>query len=286
MEYQVVPVQFNRLGKRYYFATDGKNINKGDKVIVETIRGIELGDVVGDMKTIQESEVVSPLKPIVRIASEQDVLQAEHNAAEEPFVMKKTQELVSRNQLDMKLLNCEFTLDRSKLIIYFNSEGRVDFRELVKDLANEFHLRIELRQVGARDGAKVLGGIGPCGLITCCSSFLGEFEPVSIKMAKNQSLSLNPSNISGLCGKLLCCIHYENDNYKEYRKIMPKIDSYVKTPEGRGKVTQLNFVTLTAKIDFENGSTGFYNVKDLSFREKAIDEDIDTNGNDLKDLEE
>jgi len=286
MEYQVVPVQFDRLGKRYYFTTDGKNVNKGDKVVVETIRGIELGEVAADRKTIQESEVVSPLKPILRLATEQDVLQAEHNGKEEPYVMKKTLELVKRHNLDMKLLNCEFTLDRSKLIIYFNSEGRVDFRELVKDLANEFHIRIELRQVGARDGAKVLGGIGPCGLITCCSSFLGEFEPVSIKMAKNQSLSLNPSNISGLCGKLLCCIHYENESYKEYRKIMPKIDSFVNTPDGRGKVTQLNFVTLTAKVDFDNGSSGFYHVNDLSFREKAIEEDIDANGTDLKDLEE
>ncbi len=286
MEYQVVPVQFSRLGKRYYFATEGKNINKGDKVVVETIRGFELGEVVADKKTIQESEIISPLKPILRIATEQDVLQNEHNQNEEPYVLKKTQDFVTKNQLDMKLLNCEFTLDRSKLIIYFNSDGRVDFRELVKDLANEFHLRIELRQVGARDGAKVLGGIGPCGLITCCSSFLGEFEPVSIKMAKNQSLSLNPSNISGLCGKLLCCIHYENENYKEYRKIMPKIDSYVTTPDGKGKVTQLNFVTLIAKVDVEDGPSGFYHVSDLSFREKAIDEDMDSNGTDLKDLEE
>jgi len=286
MEYQVVPVQFNRLGKRYYFATEGKNINKGDKVVVETIRGFELGEVVAEKKTIQESEIISPLKPILRIATEQDILQNEHNQNEEPYVLKRTQDFVTKNQLDMKLLNCEFTLDRSKLIIYFNSDGRVDFRELVKDLANEFHLRIELRQVGARDGAKVLGGIGPCGLITCCSSFLGEFEPVSIKMAKNQSLSLNPSNISGLCGKLLCCIHYENDNYKEYRKIMPKIDSIVSTPDGRGKVTQLNFVTLIAKVDVEGGHSGFYHVSDLSFREKAIDEDIESNGTDLKDLEE
>lgn len=286
MEHQVVPIKFNRLGKRYYFSADGKHINKGDKVVVETVRGIELGEAVSETITVDETDIVSPLKPIIRVATEQDILQNADNEANEPFVLKKTAELVKQNNLEMKLLNCEYTLDKSKLIIYFTSEGRVDFRELVKDLANEFHLRIELRQVGARDGARVLGGIGPCGLITCCSTFLGEFEPVSIKMAKNQNLSLNPSNISGLCGKLLCCIHYEDDNYKEYRKIMPKIDSYVRTPDGKGRVSQLNFITLTAKVEFDNGSSGYYHVNDLRFREKAIEEDIEENGSELKALEE
>jgi len=286
MEYQVVPVKFNRLGKQYYFSTGGKTVNKGDKVVVETVRGIELGEAASDVKMVPEQEVVLPLKPIIRVALEADIKQDETNKADEIFVMNKASELVKKNELEMKLLNCEYTLDRSKLIIYFNADGRVDFRELVKDLANEFRLRIELRQVGARDGAKVLGGIGPCGLPTCCSSFLGEFDPVSIKMAKNQNLSLNPSNISGLCGKLLCCIHYEDDNYREYRKIAPKINSFVKTPDGRGKVTQLNFISMEARVDFDDGSSKFYKVSELEFREKATEENIDNNGNDLKDLEE
>ncbi len=286
MEHQVVPIKFNRLGKHYYFSTEGKDIKKGDKVVVETVRGIELGEAMSDVVVVADHEIVAPLKPIIRIASEQDILQDNANKENEPAVLKKTAEYVKKNNLEMKLLNCEYTLDRSKLIIYFTAEGRVDFRELVKDLANEFRLRIELRQVGARDGARVLGGIGPCGLITCCSTFLGEFQPVTIKMAKNQNLSLNPANISGLCGKLLCCIHYEDENYKEYRKIMPKIDSYVTTPDGRGRVTQVNFITLTAKVDFENGNSGYYHVRDMKFREKAIEEDIEINGADFKDLEE
>ncbi len=285
MDYLVVPIQFSRLGKKYYFSAEGKTVKAGDMVVVETIRGIEVGYAAENPKLIRDSEVVSPLKPIIRVATEQDQIAQSENEAMEPIVLRKTAELVRRHQLEMKLLNAEFTLDKLKLIIYFTAEGRVDFRELVKDLANEFHVRIELRQVGARDGAKVLGGIGPCGLITCCSSFLGEFEPVSIKMAKNQNLSLNPSNISGLCGKLLCCIHYEDENYREFRKRMPKIDSYVNTPDGRGRVTQVNFVTLTAKIELEEGKAGFYHVSKLSFREKAIEEDIDNGIDDFKALE-
>ncbi|MBU1145581.1 MAG: stage 0 sporulation family protein [Firmicutes bacterium] len=286
MEYQVVAIQFNRLGKKYFFSTDNIDLKSKDKVVVETIRGIELGFVVSDILTIQESDLVSPLKPVLRIATEEDLMQYEDNKKHEVFVLEKTSAYVFKNNLDMKLLNCEFTLDRSKLIIYFNADGRVDFRELVKDLANEFHLRIELRQVGARDGARVLGGIGPCGLLTCCTTFLGEFEPVSIKMAKNQNLSLNPSNISGLCGKLLCCINYEDSNYKEYRKMMPKLDSYVVTPDGRGRVTQVNFVTLMAKVDFDNGGSHTFHVSELQFKQKAIEEDLEANVESLKDLEE
>jgi len=285
MEYQVVPVRFERLGKQYYFAMNGITVKHGDKVVVETVRGVEIGTVMQDSLWVPEAEVVLPLKPLIRIASEQDLKQYSENKANEATVMQKTAELVKKHQLEMKLLNCEFTLDRTKLIIYFTAEGRIDFRDLVKEIATEFHMRIELRQVGARDGARTLGGIGPCGLITCCSSFLGDFQPISIKMAKNQSLSLNPTNISGLCGKLLCCLHYEDGGYKESRKQMPKIDSYVKTVEGRGRVTQLNFVTMTARVDFENGTNGYYHVSDMEFREKAIEENIDENGGELKDLE-
>ena len=285
MDYLVVPVQFNRVGKKYYFSAEGKTIRAGDQVIVETIRGIEIGTASEDPKVVKDSEIVSPLKPIIRIASETDKRMQTENEAMAPGVLAKTQDLVKKHQLDMKLLTAEYTLDRQKLMIYFTAEGRVDFRDLVKDLANEFHVRIELRQVGARDGAKVLGGIGPCGLITCCSQFLGEFEPVSIKMAKNQNLSLNPSNISGLCGKLLCCIHYEDENYREFRKQMPKINSLVSTPDGSGRVTQVNFFNLTCKVEFADGKSEFYHVSKLDFREKAIDEDIDVETEDVKDLE-
>ncbi|PKL00025.1 MAG: stage 0 sporulation protein [Tenericutes bacterium HGW-Tenericutes-1] len=285
MEHKVIPIKFSKLGKKYYFDTNGFEIKQGDHLVVETVRGLEMGIAAENPKMIDASELVSALKPVLRIATERDLHDHEHNLAEQPEVMKKTAEMIRKNVLDMKLLNCEFTLDRQKLIIYFNADGRVDFRDLVKDLANQFRIRIELRQVGARDGAKVLGGIGPCGLLTCCTTFLGDFETVSIKMAKNQNLSLNPTNISGLCGKLLCCINYEDANYKEYRKSMPKLDSLVNTPDGQGKVVQLNFLAQTVNVDFGGGNRKLYPVSDLEFKQKAVDEDLNGNDKDLKELE-
>ncbi|HOO43840.1 MAG TPA: stage 0 sporulation family protein [Bacillota bacterium] len=285
MEHTVVAIQFNRLGKKYYFDTAHIDVKNGDKVVVETARGIELGFVVSDRMTIKNDELVSPLKPIVRIANAEDIRNYEENTEKEVFVLAKTDELVKKNQLEMKLLNCEYTLDKSKLIIYFNAEGRVDFRELVKDLANEFHVRIELRQVGTRDGAKVLGGIGPCGRKTCCTTFLTEFQPVSIKMAKNQNLSLNPNNISGICGKLLCCIKYEDDTYKDLRKQMPKMDSYVDTPAGRGRVTQLNYVMQEVSVDIQ-GSTHVFHIKELRIEQTGSQEDLDVDDKELLNLEE
>ncbi len=285
MEHTVVAIQFNNLGKKYYFDTAHINVNNGDKVVVETARGLELGFVVSDKMIINNNELVSPLKPIVRLATQNDVKQYEENLEKETYVLKKTEELVNKNNLDMKLLNCEYTLDRAKLIIYFNAEGRVDFRELVKDLANEFHVRIELRQVGTRDGAKVLGGIGPCGRQTCCTQFLNEFQPVSIKMAKNQNLSLNPNNISGICGKLLCCIKYEDDTYKEIRKGMPKISSYVETPSGQGRVTQVNYVMQTATVDIQ-GTPHNFHVSEIKFDKVTDIEDTQIDDKELLDLEE
>lgn len=286
MVYQVAQIQFNPLSKKYFFDYNKLPIKNGDKVVVETVRGIELGFVVSDLIQVEETELVSPLKPVLRIATQDDLAMYEENVKSEQRVLEKTSAIVRKNKLEMKLLNCEFTLDRSKLIIYFNADGRVDFRELVKDLATEFHMRIELRQVGARDGAKVLGGIGPCGYLTCCTTFLGEFQPVSIKMAKNQNLSLNPSNISGLCGKLLCCINYEDDLYKQYRKEMPKLDSYVQTPDGKGRVLQVNFLTKIVKVSTETGGIGYFHVSDIHFKQRAIEEELEINGSDLKDLEE
>ena len=285
MQHTVVAIQFNRLGKKYYFDTANIDVKNGDKVVVETARGVELGFVVSDKMQIGNEDLVSPLKPIVRIARESDIKKYEENLEKEAYVLKKTEELVNMNNLEMKLLNCEYTLDASKLIIYFNAEGRVDFRELVKDLANEFHVRIELRQVGTRDGAKVLGGIGPCGRQTCCTRFLNEFQPVSIKMAKNQNLSLNPNNISGICGKLLCCITYEDDYYKETRNTMPKMGSIVKTPEGKGQVTNLNFVLKEVTVDIK-GNPHTFDIKDVKFRETASKDDLNVNDKELLNLEE
>lgn len=285
MEHKVIPIKFSKLGKKYYFDTNGLEIKQGDHLVVETVRGLEMGLAAENPKMIDASELVSALKPVLRIATDKDIHDHEHNLAEQPEVMKRTGEMIRKNSLNMKLLNCEFTLDRQKLIIYFNADGRIDFRDLVKDLANLFRIRIELRQVGTRDGAKVLGGIGPCGLLTCCTTFLGDFETVSIKMAKNQNLSLNPTNISGLCGKLLCCINYEDANYKEYRKSMPKLDSLVNTPDGQGKVVQLNFLAQTVNVDFGGGNRKLYPVSDLEFKQKAVEDDLNGNDKDLKELE-
>ncbi|MBN2540897.1 MAG: stage 0 sporulation family protein [Bacilli bacterium] len=286
MEHTVVAIQFNRLGKKYYFDTSNINVTLGDKVVVETARGIELGTVVSERMTIKNEELVSPLKPIVRLANEYDLRDNEENAEREPIVLKKTEEFVKKNRLEMKLLNCEYTLDRSKLIIYFNAEGRVDFRELVKDLANEFHVRIELRQVGTRDGAKVLGGLGPCGRETCCTRFLTEFQPVSIKMAKNQNLSLNPNNISGICGKLLCCIKYEDDNYKEMRKSMPKLNSKVQTPDGMGTVSQVNYIMQQVTVMMD-GSLHNYSVNELAgYETDNAQDDLSVEDKELLNLEE
>lgn len=285
MKHKVVAIQFNRLGKKYYFDAANIDVKKNDMVVVETARGVEMGTVVTDQMTIGNDELVSPLKPILRVASSQDLKRFEENKEKEPYVLSKTNELVQKNGLEMKLLNCEYTLDGSKLIIYFNAEGRVDFRELVRDLANEFHIRIELRQVGTRDGAKVLGGIGPCGRQTCCTTFLREFNPVSIKMAKNQNLSLNPSNISGLCGKLMCCIAYEDEQYKELRDEMPKMHSMIVTPNGRGRVININYVLKEVTVSIKDSSYVFH-ISETEFQDKASTEDLDVDDQDLLSLEE
>ncbi len=248
MANKVVGIRFKSVGKKYYFDPLQFEVNVHDKVVVETIRGIELGEVIEPEKMIEDSEIISTLKPIIRVATKEDIEQYDQNTTDTPKALERVAFYIHKNDLDMKLLGCEFTLDRTKLIIYFNAEGRVDFRELVKDLANEFKLRIELRQVGTRDGAKFLGGIGPCGYVLCCNKFLGDFDTVSIKMAKNQNLSLNPVNISGLCGKLLCCIRYENDTYTEHRRELPKLHSFVKTPDGRSKVIGVNIIDKSVRV--------------------------------------
>ena len=264
MANKVIGIRFKAVGKKYYFDPKDYDVKMGDRVVVETVRGIEMGEVVEGLKEIADSEVISALKPVLRVANEKDLAGYERNMKETPNAIERCAFYIKKNKLDMKLLGCEFTLDHTKLIIYFNADGRVDFRELVKDLANEFKMRIELRQVGTRDGAKFLGGIGPCGYILCCNKFLGDFETVSIKMAKNQNLSLNPVNISGLCGKLLCCIRFENDTYTEHRKELPKINSFVTTKEdGRGKVIAVNIIDKSVRVETKEDGIKTFNVEDL-----------------------
>ena len=259
----VVGIRFKAVGKKYYFDPAGFDVLINDKVVVETVRGIELGEVIENIKNIEDSEIISTLKPVLRIATKEDVSKHSRNQRDIPSALEKCRVHINNNKLEMKLLGCEYTLDRTKLIIYFNAEGRVDFRELVKDLANEFKVRIELRQVGTRDGAKFLGGIGPCGYLLCCNTFLGDFDTVSIKMAKNQNLSLNPVNISGLCGKLLCCIRFEDETYKEYRKELPKNHTFVKTEHGRGKVVSVNIIDKSVRVQTQEEGIKSFSVDEL-----------------------
>jgi len=212
---KVVGIRFKRAGKIYYFDPDELELALGDRVIVETARGVEFGEIVVNPKLVSEEEVVPPLKKVIRKATEEDCNQVEENSSREKDAFQVCLRKIHDHQLPMKLVDVEFTFDGNKIIFSFTAEGRVDFRELVKDLAAVFRTRIELRQIGVRDEAKMLGGVGSCGRILCCSSFLGDFEPVSIRMAKDQRLSLNPTKISGICGRLMCCLKYENSSYEE-----------------------------------------------------------------------
>mgnify|MGYP001407036277 CR=1 FL=1 len=262
--YNVVGVRFKKAGKIYYFDPDGLNIEKNSFVIVETARGIEYGKVVIANKEVDEEDVVLPLKKVLRIATEKDRLQviANKNAAKEAFNIGL--EKISEHQLEMKLIDVEYTFDRNKVIFYFTADGRVDFRELVKDLAAIFKTRIELRQIGVRDEAKMLGGIGPCGRMLCCSTFLGDFEPVSIKMAKDQNLSLNPTKISGLCGRLMCCLKYENEEYENAKEQLPDLGEYIDTTHGTGKVVGLNLMDRIVQIELvDQGKVIEYTLEEI-----------------------
>jgi len=240
-------VQFNRNGKRYFFLYEDHAIVEGTKVVVETARGIELG-VVTNVNLDCPDELKDDIKSVMRIATKKDIEQHEKNVSQEPLVLSKCAELIIKNNLEMKLISCEYTLDHQKLLINFESDDRVDFRQLVKDLAEEFHVRIELRQIGSRDSAKILGGLGPCGLPICCATFIEEFDNISIKMAKNQNLSLNPQKINGSCGKLLCCIRYENDTYTDLRVGMPDLGDVVTLEAGDGKVVDMNILKREIRV--------------------------------------
>lgn len=264
---KAIRVRFKPVGKRYFFGVGNLNVKEGDMVVVNTIRGLEMGECMGDPFELDARELTSELKDIVRIANNEDKKNYEKNKAKEPSVVEKTKYYAKKNELDMKVLECEYTLDGSKLIIYFESEGRVDFRELVKNLADEYHTRIELRQVGSRDGAKVFGGIGPCGLVVCCQTWITQFDNVSVKMAKNQNLSLNPVKISGNCGKLLCCINYENELYTELRKYAPDTGDIVETADGPAKVLSCDVLNRNLKVKYvnEDNKFGYLKLDDVKF---------------------
>jgi cell fate regulator YaaT (PSP1 superfamily) len=247
--YDVVGVRFKKAGKIYYFDPNGLHIDDDDFVIVETIRGIEYGKVVLNNKKVEQNDVVMPLKKVIRLADDKDRLMVQENQYAATEAYHVCQKKVSEHGLDMKLVDVEYTFDRNKIIFYFTADGRVDFRELVKDLAAIFKTRIELRQIGVRDEAKMLGGIGPCGRMLCCSTFLGDFEPVSIKMAKDQNLSLNPTKISGLCGRLMCCLKYENDEYESAKELLPDLGEMIGTPNGLGKVVGLNILEKVIQVN-------------------------------------
>lgn len=240
---EVVSVKFKDTGKSYFFEPAGKTVKLGDKVVVETQNGNELGTISEEAHTVEDSTLTLPLKKVVRIATDKDLKKVEENKKKADEAFKICEELIENHQLDMKLVEVEYYFDGGKIVFFFTSDGRVDFRELVKDLAARFHTRIELRQIGVRDEAKMLGGLGICGQPYCCKRFLNDFESVSIKMAKEQGLSLNPTKISGSCGRLMCCLKYEEDAYSYLSSITPRVGSTVKTPDGVGTVTDVNLIT-------------------------------------------
>lgn len=245
---EIVGVRFKEVGKVYYFDPDGVSLKKGDRVIVETARGIECGEVAMDNRIVDDEEIVHPLKMIIREATEEDLKTVEENKKKEKEAFDICLKKIANHGLEMHLVDVEYTFDNSKILFYFTADGRVDFREIVKDLASVFRTRIELRQIGVRDESKMLGGLGMCGRPFCCGTFLGEFQPVSIKMAKEQGLSLNPVKISGTCGRLMCCLKYEQDAYEHLLKITPKQGATVETAEGRGTVVDVNLLTGILKV--------------------------------------
>jgi len=263
----VIGVRFKKAGKVYYFDPCEFWPKPGQNVIVETARGIEFGEVVTAARSVSDEQLVSPLKKVVRIATEEDEQRAAFNAKREEEAFRVCQEKVAKHKLEMKLVSVEYTFDNSKIIFYFTANGRVDFRDLVKDLAGVFKMRIELRQIGVRDEAKMLGGLGSCGRPICCGAFLGDFQPVSIKMAKEQNLSLNPTKISGQCGRLMCCLKYEQDTYEQTLKRVPKVGKDIVTPDGVGVITEINAirerVKVRIRVDDDNFELREYSMDDV-----------------------
>lgn len=249
---EVIGVRFKDVGKIYYFDPDGNTLEKNDKVIVETSRGIECGEVATENREVDDENIVKPLKKMIRKATEEDLKKVEENKQNEKKAFEIALQKIEKHGLDMKLVDVEYTFDNSKILFYFTADGRIDFRELVKDLAGVFKTRIELRQIGVRDESKMVGGLGICGRPLCCGSFLGDFQPVSIKMAKEQGLSLNPTKISGTCGRLMCCLKYEQDVYEHLLRVTPKVGAVVETQEGRGTVIETNMLKGLLKVRLDS----------------------------------
>ena len=286
---KVIGVRFRRTGKIYYFDPANLNIETGQHVIVETARGVEYGDVVLGVREVEEDKVIQPLKPVIRVATEEDDKIDAGNRDKEKKAFQICPEKIKKHGLDMKLIDTEYTFDNNKVLFYFTADGRVDFRELVKDLAAVFKIRIELRQIGVRDETKVLGGIGICGRPLCCSTYLSEFAPVSIKMAKEQNLSLNPIKISGVCGRLMCCLKNEEETYEYLNSRLPEVGDFVNTFDGfRGEVCSVNVLRQLVKIIVDVGDEKEikeYKVDELKFKPKKRREKFNVNDDELKALE-
>ena len=287
---KIVGIKFKRTAKSYYFDPKGQEYKRGAIMIVETARGVEYGKVVVETKDVPDSEVVQPLKPVIRLATSEDLKKIKKDEERAAAAIKTANEKVAARGVKMKIIDAEYTFDNGKLVFYFTAANRVDFRDLVKDLASAFHSRIELRQVGTRDEARLLGGIAPCGREVCCASCLPDFRKVTIKMAKTQGLSLNPAKISGLCGRLMCCLEYENDYYSETYKKMPKIGSEVDTPDGKAIVVSNNMITLKVTTKKPTGDGGFtykeYSLAEIKVKKANKLEDIkDDDSKEIRDLE-
>ena len=275
---KVIGVRFKKAGKIYYFDPSGLEVKKGDFVVVETARGIEFGECVIGIKEIPESDIVAPLKSVIRVAEEADINKHKENKVKEKDALEICLKKVEEHKLNMKLIDVEYTFDNNKVIFYFTEDGRVDFRELVKDLATIFKTRIELRQIGVRDEAKMLGGLGPCGRPLCCSTFLGDFASVSIKMAKEQNLSLNPTKISGICGRLMCCLNYEQSTYEDIRKRLPKAGSIVSMGDFKGEVVSNNTVKESVKVKYKRGDEELveeFKIDDIELIEGGYEDSVD-----------
>ena len=263
---EVIGVRFKEVGKVYYFDPNGIQMKKGDMAIVETARGVECGEVAMENREIEDKDIVHPLKKMIRKATQGDLKKVEENRKKERHAFEICEKKILDHKLEMKLVDVEYTFDNNKILFYFTADGRVDFRELVKDLASVFRTRIELRQIGVRDEAKMMGGLGICGRPFCCTSFLGEFQPVSIKMAKEQGLSLNPVKISGTCGRLMCCLKYEQAAYSDLLRTTPKNGAVVNTPEGRGVVVDVNLLTGMLKVRMDRAPE----AAPMSFHAKQV----------------
>ena len=287
---RVMGVRFRAAGKIYFFDPIKFNINKGDSVIVETARGVEFGVVVGEPKDVEDEKVIQPLKPVLRIATPKDIEQEAANKIKEKEAFSVCLEKIKKHKLEMKLIDAEYTFDNNKVLFYFTADGRIDFRELVKDLAAVFKTRIELRQIGVRDETKIRGGIGICGRPLCCNKHLSEFVPVSIKMAKEQNLSLNPTKISGVCGRLMCCLKHEEETYEELNRKLPNIGDFVTTENGlKGEVSSVNVLRQLVKVIVDKGDEKEiqeFKTEQLRFKRKFKKDSLEVSDSALKELEQ